>query len=478
MTTLGTACAGGRFPRGAPSTVARGTFVLVSAMMLAPVTAMPTASDSTTMYSFEKRSNTHFQGIRWQNALGFLAACCGVFCGMVLLAIILKFANPPHMEARHHTQGMYQYPVQGPPRSTFASHSKGTTRQPSFKRGGYPGTQQLSSPSQQGLLDEVQPRPMASRRALPVTPQDSYSYRGNQRPVSPVPLTPAGGAIQPPIAARSVQTDGYATPGTYDTPLRGPSRQSGTAGVSSDSSSSRGGQYSQYAQQQPYSYSYGQGQYDPYQHNRYSQYGGYDQNGQYYRQYGQSQRYSNYGGSQQNQFEGYATTEPQAQSNVPFFGNRQSRGYVPLPNPPTGESHAQEPPEPWQLAHRNQGNGLGYNTSHRSQLSRNSSQLSRVESIGAGDYRRHSRRAQKERQSVTTSERIAALRSAAQRGTGDEIPTYYWQQNAVQSPDSHQGVPRGYREARRLPSPPSRTNGNLEQHETQYGSRSAWSPYA
>lgn len=114
MTTLGTACAGGRFPRGAPSTVARGTFVLVSAMMLAPVTAMPTASDSTTMYSFEKRSNTHFQGIRWQNALGFLAACCGVFCGMVLLAIILKFANPPHMEARHHTQGMYQYPVQGP----------------------------------------------------------------------------------------------------------------------------------------------------------------------------------------------------------------------------------------------------------------------------------------------------------------------------------------------------------------------------
>lgn len=94
---------------------------------------------------------------------------------------------------------------------------------------------------------------------------------------------------------------------------------------------------------------------------------------------------------------------------------RASRG--PLPQPPRHSRSARRS--------RNELQGPSYSAfgasrmarapsqrSTNSQLSRGSSQLSRVESIGAGSYRRKSR-SERRRSQMTTAERLAALRSAA-----------------------------------------------------------------
>lgn len=93
---------------------------------------------------------------------------------------------------------------------------------------------------------------------------------------------------------------------------------------------------------------------------------------------------------------------------------RYSRGPLPVP-PKRNTSHGRQ-------RDHNEAHGIAYSTygaarptrkssqrSVHSAVSRTSSQLSRVDSIGAGDYRRNSRR----RSQMTTAERLAALRAAA-----------------------------------------------------------------
>ena len=123
---------------------------------------------------------------------------------------------------------------------------------------------------------------------------------------------------------------------------------------------------------------------------------------------------------------------------VPTRANRKSRGYVPLPEPPivAQETYDAQP------AHERQSYYDGalsyYNTQPTTSTPgaaetstwRNSetSQLSRVESIGAGDYRRHSRRGRGNGRKVTTAERIKALRAASYKDpfdTSTAVPASY-----------------------------------------------------
>lgn len=119
---------------------------------------------------------------------------------------------------------------------------------------------------------------------------------------------------------------------------------------------------------------------------------------------------------------------------------RSARGYVPLPEPPMQTPYPYTdaaPVEPGyydtpvyqqELSRYSEGNrSIHKQNSMRSRhsgLERTSSQLSRVDSIGAGDHRRHSRKLpQPPVPRMTTAERVKALRSVTQQDMyGDEAP--------------------------------------------------------
>ncbi|WFD19568.1 hypothetical protein MCAP1_001802 [Malassezia caprae] len=99
--------------------------------------------------------------------------------------------------------------------------------------------------------------------------------------------------------------------------------------------------------------------------------------------------------------------------------SRSSRGYVPLPEPPLNTNAYSDYRDDrisyydGALNYYNQPQRAS-NTSHHYRTKSGSSQLSRVDSIGAGDHRRHnSKRSRKgSTRKMTTAERVRALREA------------------------------------------------------------------
>lgn len=97
--------------------------------------------------------------------------------------------------------------------------------------------------------------------------------------------------------------------------------------------------------------------------------------------------------------------------------SRVSRGYVPLPEPPINTNVYSDRDDRVSyyggaLNYYNQSQNGSNSTQHRRTKS-GSSQLSRVESIGAGDRRRHSKRGRNNSsRKMTTAERVRALREA------------------------------------------------------------------
>lgn len=99
--------------------------------------------------------------------------------------------------------------------------------------------------------------------------------------------------------------------------------------------------------------------------------------------------------------------------------SRLSRGYVPLPEPPVN-TNAYSDYRNDRISHYD--GALNYynqaqhtpNTSYHYRTKSGSSQLSRVESIGAGDHRRHSTKRSRNgsTRKMTTAERVRALREA------------------------------------------------------------------
>ena len=150
-----------------------------------------------------------------------------------------------------------------------------------------------------------------------------------------------------------------------------------------------------------------------------------------YSEYAASQSYA-----ESSPFETHEVLSQSSMKQTP----RSSRGYVPLPEPPIQMTHVAieyAQPEPgyydtptYQQEVANYAaetsRDLRRKASTRSRtsgLERNGSQLSRVDSIGAGDHRRHSRKLpQPPVPRMTTSERIRALRSVTQDPYLDNPP--------------------------------------------------------
>lgn len=325
-------------------------------------------------------------GMPWHHAVAFLAAVGFILAFMVLLALVLQCANPPRMEARHYGQPEWQNQRM---RSQRRVSQNPRPRPPS-------GRPQLgSSPSQVGLLDQVQPQPVSSRRSL------REGHRSRQLPVPPQHRVngepaPYMGIQMPPAVRGQPLQDGYSDYTT--TKHAGPSRPARSLPAPPQD--------------------YGAPLMDS------------------------MTPYHDYVGPQ-----GYAEASPfesHETLNQPSVKapSRSSRGYVPLPEPPVQMSHFYtEYAHPQQSYYDNgyhqhdagsydTGRGLRHQNSTRSRrsggLERTNSQLSRVESIGAGD-RRHSRRLPDtpNKPRMTTAERLQALRSATQDVTyAGEFPPH------------------------------------------------------
>lgn len=329
-------------------------------------------------------------GMPWQRAIAFCAAVGGVLLFMVTLGLVLQVTDRPRMEARH--------PGVAPVAGGYGAQRARSQRRMSQLPRPPSGRPQLgSSPSQIGLLDQVQPQPVASRRArregrpsrqLPAPPQhllasEPAPYLGLQMPPA------ARGPQAPPAGEYAEYTNATYQPG-------GPSRAPRTLPLPPDM-----GAPLMDAPAAPYS------------------------------EYAASQSYA-----ESSPFETHEVLSQSSMKQTP----RSSRGYVPLPEPPIQMTHVAieyAQPEPgyydtptYQQEVANYAaetsRDLRRKASTRSRtsgLERNGSQLSRVDSIGAGDHRRHSRKLpQPPVPRMTTSERIRALRSVTQDPYLDNPP--------------------------------------------------------
>lgn len=316
-------------------------------------------------------------GLPWRNGVAFVAAVGVVLVVMLILGTIMQFANPPRLEA-HHTAFPTAGPASIPQRMRSQRRVSQAVRPPSGRN------QIASSPSQIGLLDQAQPQPLTSRRArkegrvsrqLPAPPPQHLM--GNE----PSPYM----EIQmPPVARGQPVQSGYQdyTTGQY---RHGPPRAL-PAPPAVDWTGGRADVYSA-----PY--------------------------GDYSQAYG-----THY--AEMSPFESHEALTQSSTKATP----RSSRGYVAVHEPSSNMSATQnytdyayplEPyyeQEPQYQDHQPQLNHKASTRSRNSQLSRNGSQLSRVDSIGAGDYRRHSRKLPQppNGKRMTTAERIQALRTAKQ----------------------------------------------------------------
>lgn len=327
-------------------------------------------------------------GMPWKNAVGFLAAIAFVLGVMIFLALVLQCANPPRMEARHFPVPQHAAPY-APTRARSQRRISQLPRPPSGR------TQLGSSPSQVGLLDQVQPQPVTSRRArrdgrrsrqLPDPPQHLLA----SEPAAAAPYTEI--AMPPAVRGQHAPQEYY----EYTTPSAQPgsSRRSRNLPLPPPDLGAPlmdpVGAYSEYHEAPTYADA------SPFEaHDR-----------------------------------ALATRMPP----------RSARGYVPLPEPPMQTPYPYTdaaPVEPGyydtpvyqqELSRYSEGNrSIHKQNSMRSRhsgLERTSSQLSRVDSIGAGDHRRHSRKLpQPPVPRMTTAERVKALRSVTQQDMyGDEAP--------------------------------------------------------
>ncbi|WFC96710.1 hypothetical protein MBRA1_003373 [Malassezia brasiliensis] len=327
-------------------------------------------------------------GMPWQRAIAFVAAVGGVLLFVLTLGLVLQVTDRPRMEARHPgavpVPGGYQAQ-----RARSQRHTSQLPRPPS-------GRPQLgSSPSQIGLLDQVQPQPVASRRArregrpsrqLPAPPQhllasEPAPYLGLQMPPT------ARGQLPPTGAEYAEYTSGAYAPG----PSRAPRMLPLPPDLGAPLIEAPGAPYSEYAASHSYADS------SPFE-----------------------------------------TQEVLTQSSTKQTP-RSSRGYVPLPEPPIQMTHVateyvqpevgyyDTPTYQQEVAHyADAGREVRRKASTRSRgsgLERKSSQLSRVDSIGAGDPRRHSRKLpQPPVPRMSTTERIRALRSVMQDSYLDDPP--------------------------------------------------------
>ncbi|WFD30390.1 hypothetical protein MSPP1_001409 [Malassezia sp. CBS 17886] len=289
------------------------------AVTLAAAAPVRRATVGEVPHMLQRRKKAFDQGVDWRTAVAFLAAILAVLLVMMIVAIMLQFINPPRIEANHANP----YRRASRVRPSASAPRQRSTLPPS-------GMMNLgTSPSQVGLLDQVQPRPMVSKTSLPDMMQVRQSMNGNTYQ----PSDAAVFNIQPPRAARGqspIYDYGRMAHGSI--PARAlplPPVEAGTPSYSDESS-----------------------------------------------------------GKSHNDFMAAQTTQDispfESLDGVPLNHPRppyrSSHGYIPLPEPPMFQD------------------------------------LSRVESIGAGDYRRHSRwaAARAGQGRMSTSERITALRSAKQ----------------------------------------------------------------
>lgn len=350
------------------------------------------ATTAASTHRFVRRSKDNHEieasGMPWQRAIGFCAAVGGVLLFMVALGLVLQVTDRPRMEARH--PGMA--PLPGGYQAQRARSQRRASQLPRPPSG---RPQLGSSPSQIGLLDQVQPQPVASRRArregrpsrqLPAPPQhllasEPAPYLGLQMPPA------ARGQPAPTGGEYAEYTSGAYAPG----PSRAPRMLPLPPDAGAPLMEAPGAPYSEYAASHSYADS--------------------------------------------SPFETHEVLTQSSTKQTP----RSSRGYVPLPEPPIQMTHVATEyvqPEPGyydtptyqqEVAHyADTSRDLRHKTSTRSRasgLERNNSQLSRVDSIGAGDHRRHSRKLpQPPVPRMTTSERIRALRSVTQETYLDDPP--------------------------------------------------------
>lgn len=285
--------------------------------------------------------------------MGFIAVVLLLLAIMLVISLILKAANPPRIEARH--QG---FPTPWTGRQRVNSQYKGSQAPRPLS-----GRQLGTTPSQIGLLDQAQPQPMGSQRGkdsrvsrqLPAPPQFG---RAEAAPFMQIQV--------PPAVRGQSDMGGHQNYTTGSPTMDAPAGAYRALPAPPPNGAPAGGMALAPVQRSP----------------RKSQ-------------------------------------------------MRYSRGYIPLPEPPVttaGQPYTDysQPmqeyfmPVPDEDTQAEAGtSALRHTTSTRSrrsqQLERNGSQLSRVESIGAGDHRRHSRRLpQPKQQRMTTAERINALRTAKQ----------------------------------------------------------------
>ncbi|WFD00623.1 hypothetical protein MYAM1_003374 [Malassezia yamatoensis] len=335
-------------------------------------------------YELARRSELNEQseasGMPWKRAIGFLAAVGMVLVCMVLLGLLLQCTNRPRMEARH--------PISAPSGSYPANRTARSMRRGSQMPRPLSQRAQLgSSPSQVGLLDQVQPQPVTSRRArneakrarqLPAPPQ--HLLNSEAAPYSEIKMPPAvhnqGLPLEEYQDYTTITPQKHAGSSRKARPLPLPQPDFGTPLMDMTAPYADSPSLQTYHETSP--------------------------------------------------FESHEVLTQSSEKPTP----RSSRGYVPLPEPPmqmtqynTSSSYMlpdtayYDTPTYHQemLNYVEPNQVLRHNNSQRSRrsgLERNNSQLSRVESIGAGDHRRHSRRLpQPPGSRMTTAERLKALRS-------------------------------------------------------------------
>ncbi|WFD05686.1 hypothetical protein MVES1_001018 [Malassezia vespertilionis] len=281
--------------------------------------------DGAKLHHFERR---RIQGVKWSYAVAFVASVTAILAIMLVLAIICKFANPPRAPAQHFafaTSGSLRNGADENRRLSRAQRRGSTVRYP---RG---------STSQIGLLDQIQPVPVATQyepRKLPMPPLQPGEKRASRLLPAP-PVQQSVGMVPheiPSYASASSSRPPRILPQPPITDMLSPFRDEGMSPFDSN--------------------------------------------------------------------EALATSHP----------SRNARGYVPLPDPAAYRNvHSENAYEGYPAQ---EGSDAYYTDSGpKQQLKGNpsqSSQHSRVESIGAGDYRRHSR---KYKGRMSTAERVNVLRA-------------------------------------------------------------------
>lgn len=351
-----------------------------------------------------------------KSSIAFISSCAFLFILAVLIALVLQCTNPPRLEARHPSLppvgvrkrddqvNAVQYPAPAPttetsqlptnplnraqPAASMSSQTlsmdpfeNDTTKQP-FVQSSYG---QLSQPTVDATAPILQPVAETGRykktrsRALPQPPVPSRSDHGSHQ--------------------------GYYANGT-----------SAYNNASATGYSDVGNVYNQQGYGYGYGYGYGTGT-------------------------GASTGYThvpNYAYPYEGMYQDASSPFNAYEVSAPVRGQAsyQSHGYVPLPVPSASQPYGNyQDPNTFNSVSPSQHWSSKYNDySHHRPLARHASQassgknshLSRVDSVGAGDYRRHSqRRRNRKSEADTTLEKSQPRKSFADTTGNKQAPTPY-----------------------------------------------------